>query len=1356
MADAGDMYAHPRGTLRLLTLGVPRLVLHPHDTHDPEVLLTGKPVALLTYLQFAPRRTVSAERLADLLWSNRSADAGLKNLRQTIWMVKQQLGDAVIERVREGVSLPLPFPSDYAEFETHVHAGALDEALAVYADDFFSGFASPGAAGFEEWADLERARARRLFIDAAELVAQREMNAGRPQRAVELARRVRSADPNGDTGWRLLLEALVSAGDTATARAEVDQFTAWRAANGHDDDPRSDALVRAVRRAARRAPDPSDNSEVAPDLIGRDREFAAICALWNDAADRGARRVHVVAEAGLGKTRLLTDVAARLAALRARVLVHRANVGERHLPFATVAALAARLAALPGARGISTASAAALVALNPALSSAFDNPPDPSTGDEALRRRGLALLELLGAVADEAPLALLIDDLHWCDDASAGVLGFLAGSLRDEQVLFVTTARPHRNPIALPDDTLRLALAPLDTAHVHALVASMGELPAESWARELPERLARCTGGSPLMVLEALRLCREHGALDLCERVWTCGDPGVLAELLQVGGVIRHRLAGLEPVQARLLVLIALAGLPLPRGMLAAAAGLADIDADAALSALEQRGLVEVAGDDLAVAHDEIGHAALAGADPDAERQAHAALGAAMAAGGAGWQQRAVGHLLAAGDDARAYAIVRHELGAAPHAGGANARILTLLGEHSTPERVARIRAELPFRVRHPRAVRVTIIAGAALAVLGSGGALTAWLRHSPPPDATLIASVPDARGEMIANEVPVRAADMDLREPIVIPRARSGTEWRYIIDANDIRRPGTREWAGQRPDSTGTHVEIRGQDGDHLRLPSSRGDDLPLAFSPDGMRLLIVTGRWHSGGDRDMAIVNMRTRAVRRLTSTANDESVGNAAWSPDGSRIAFTRLPTETGNSDLCLITVDGARQQCLQVGQPHLQLVLGWLDDHRVLLLLRTSETTAQCETFDVDTHAEKLLPIPNLTGASLDPTGKFILATQAGSGNRPVMSIITVDHYDRVRNLAFADSAARPQVTWGLATSGGRYIARLAIRHPAAPLQPRVPYLLKVRAWANDGTPTQLTTLQWRSLTPAVAGVDTAGVLVATDTGVAVIEASAGGWRTTVDSIHIARVPPRLALDERWTGNVTSRWRFFGQPYPAIVPEPSGIYAFLNNGDGTFFSGAYYRPTFDARRGLAVDADLSVPVTSTKWQLIELLLTPHRDSARLARWDHRTGYNPGLMGPGCDFSYPVREGPTAALSAALVGDWATATGDPTLHVGDGQWFHIRLQLFPDGRCGIALNGKPLFIGWGQAVADSTVSIMLQGNSVGTRVLVGRLRVVEGIPDDMDWTKLAAANGVWRATPIPHWPRWPAPTPASIAKR
>src|SRR5690349_6967947 len=118
----------------------------------------GKPLALIAYLAFAPRRTASRDVLCDLLWGDRELDEARTQLRQTLWLIKRQAAGITIESAADGLVLTSALAVDAEEFRIAVAANDLERAIDLYAGDFFTGYAAPGARRFEEWADLERAR----------------------------------------------------------------------------------------------------------------------------------------------------------------------------------------------------------------------------------------------------------------------------------------------------------------------------------------------------------------------------------------------------------------------------------------------------------------------------------------------------------------------------------------------------------------------------------------------------------------------------------------------------------------------------------------------------------------------------------------------------------------------------------------------------------------------------------------------------------------------------------------------------------------------------------------------------------------------------------------------------------------------------------------------------------------------------------------------------------------------------------------------------------------------------------------------------------------------------------------------
>ena len=66
-------------------------------------------------------------------------------------------------------------------------------------------------------------------------------------------------------------------------------------------------------------------------------------------------------------------------------------------------------------------------------------------------------------------------------------------------------------------------------------------------------------------------------------------------------------------------------------------------------------------------------------------------------------------------------------------------------------------------------------------------------------------------------------------------------------------------------------------------------------------------------------------------------------------------------------------------------------------------------------------------------------------------------------------------------------------------------------------------------------------------------------------------------------------------------------------------------------------------------------------------------------------------------------------------------------LRLQLLPDGRCGIALNGRAFFLSRRPVNQIDAVRIYLSGSSVGTQALVGPIQVQRGVPAGVDWLAL-----------------------------
>ena len=283
-------------------------------------------------------------------------------------------------------------------------------------------------------------------------------------------------------------------------------------------------------------------------FVGRETQLAALLSAVQ-AAELGERVVGLVAgEPGIGKTRLVQEMAARVSS---EVLWAGCWEGDGAPPYWVWLQL---LRALGAERALAGESRFAL----------FD-----------------AVTEAFAAASQDRPLVLVIEDLHWADEASARLLEFLAQDRRPRRLAIVGTYRDTDldpgHPFArslgtLVRDSLHLVLGGLARRDVSALVAAMGG--------EQVNTLHRRSGGNPFFLRELVRLAREAPAS---------------AVPAGIRPVVAHRLGRLSPATREVLAAAALAVGDVEGPLLGAVTG----STEGALAALDEAraaGLVEEAG----------------------------------------------------------------------------------------------------------------------------------------------------------------------------------------------------------------------------------------------------------------------------------------------------------------------------------------------------------------------------------------------------------------------------------------------------------------------------------------------------------------------------------------------------------------------------------------------------------------------------------------------------------------------------------------------------------------------------------------------------------------------------------------
>jgi DNA-binding SARP family transcriptional activator len=1329
---------HPQ--LTLVTLGTTAL----RANGDATLFDLGKPLALITYLCCAPDRAAAREHLIDLLWGDVEPDGAKHALRQTLWYIRKRLGDRPMIVGGDVLTVVAPIDSDRDRFLAAVADNSVEDVVRLYTGDFFPGFAAPGGAEFERWADIERQRMRAFFWRAAETVVRRWMTTGRLRDAQALARRVRDSDPLREVGWRLLFETLIAAGDAIGGSLEADAFDRLAEAEGIDAEPATRSMLRAVRQTPEITAQHDKAGErlsLFAELVGREHEFAQLLDQWENARTGTATHVHVLAPAGLGKTRLLTDVHARLRATRARTLFVRASLGARDIPFGLAGDLAEALARFPGASGISTGSARALVALNPALSASYPAALPDSGGDsaDALRRRSVAVRELIAAVAEEQPIAIFIDDVQWADGRSRQLIASILGALEHARVLVVTASRPTVDGLSSGEESLTIRLAPLDTTGVQAFVASIAALPSELWAERLPEELCAATGGSPLHLLETLQLAIEGGMLTRADGGWSSPRPSLLFETLGTGGALHQRVERLDRVERWVLTLLAVGGVPLTREVLTAAAGRSDDETASALGSLERRGLVARHGELWSPSHDEIAAKVVELAAPDAIRAAARSLGRVMldATSSSTRALRHAGGLLAQADDRESLRVAFARFAYLGRAAGdrqPNRALATdFLGERSSDDLATQLVGSLPVleRIGLFSTGRQVAVA-AAVAVMPAALLLVGMLRNQPPPDVTL--AVGSVGTDSIANvyRVPIHARQLVTGSIVRVGSGRPA--WHVHSDPTTgtlVRRPDDKAWTVDRvtTDSGGIDLFDVSDDGRERRLTAAVGDDQSARWSPDGRWLVFNTARWNPESHYDLAILEARSGAVRSLTRNTNTDAL--PVWSPDGSRIAFDRRYWDGRPRSTCVIDVDGRNERCFAVPGAELSPRDAWYDASHVVVWMANGQS-AGLGRLDVSSgKLDTAIMLRRSDEARVSDDGRWVICQCRRAGYSPTAVLLfPLEDPNRVVEIDVSRlNPGRRIVVFESTPRRRRYAERLAIGTGLGAPMVGVPHQLAARGITPDGDTISLGSVLWSSPDTALVTLDGTGLMVAKRPGVVRVMVTAGGWRTAWRDVVVRPRESAVLLQEDWSGALTENWRPFGEPRPRIDSTPDGIRGLMNNGDGSFSSGVYSLAKYPTARGLAVDTWISNRLTLAQWQIVNVSLEDALTDTVLKVWDHGGGNMPRrtVDWPSCSVGYPTTEGSSYGDTIGVVIDRpssaVTLPAPPSFR--SGAWFHVRLQIFPDGRCGVAVNGVAAGRSQFGTIPDSAERVVIFGNSANTKVLVGPLTIRAGVPDDIDWS-------------------------------
>ena len=255
--------------------------------------------------------------------------------------------------------------------------------------------------------------------------------------------------------------------------------------------------------------------------------------------------------------------------------------------------------------------------------------------------------------------------------------------------------------------------------------------------------------------------------------------------------------------------------------------------------------------------------------------------------------------------------------------------------------------------------------------------------------------------------------------------------------------------------------------------------------------------------------------------------------------------------------------------------------------------------------------------------------------------------------------------------------------------------------------------------------------------------------------TASVVVSARTAANL-LREDWTSPLPTRWLAFGFPSPRI--EHGLLQPF---GDDHLTSGVVSRRAFDGKRGIGMRVRVRLPITASQWQSVTLGLRYVTSDSALERWNTRaTGEFPGSWNEldarrHCIFLAPRAEGGEYMDLVAFVAAGVNATIPRSAPpVGDGRWHDVTLQVFGDGRCAVAIDGRAVAASTSTLALDLPLRPVISGQSVKTTIDVGIVEMWSGIRNDIDWSTLGVRAVTQASDPRASDPRASLPR-AAIAR-
>jgi DNA-binding SARP family transcriptional activator len=499
-----------------------------YGNKDINTVKTSRLQSLFAYIILHRQAPIPRQQIASLFWLETSEIQSRTNLRNLIHQLRKAFPyfDSFISTDANSLAWikDTPYTLDVLTFErclSVIPGQTLQKENLEQAVQTYRGGLLPSC--YDDWIIPERERLSQAFQHALEALAVMAEEARDYPSALAYAKRLVRVDPLLPAANQQFIRLYSLLNDRSAAIKSYQSYARKLFRElGVEPEIEIQDLYHQIQRQSGQASESTNRTSIP--LVGRNAEWQKLRSIWKYASTGRPQIIFLSGDAGIGKSRLVEELATWAALLGIPTSTAICYPAEGSLPYAPVVSWV-RSQSLPNLEKIWLAEISRLV---PGILQKHPGLPKKEPLHEAWQRQRLFEALARALLAKKQARILILEDIHWCDQDTLEWLHYLLRFNPNAPLLIVATIRSGEiqpdHPLAALQTTLRaegryteIELTALNKGDTMTLIDHIArEISGQYLNSEVALQIARESEGNPLFAIERVRLGQisqnAHGA----------------------------------------------------------------------------------------------------------------------------------------------------------------------------------------------------------------------------------------------------------------------------------------------------------------------------------------------------------------------------------------------------------------------------------------------------------------------------------------------------------------------------------------------------------------------------------------------------------------------------------------------------------------------------------------------------------------------------------------------------------------------------------------------------------------------------------------------------------------------------